>query len=598
MIDYHSSTRREEISMKIRNLRNQGNIAEAIAFCKEAQFEFESDNFYPMILGDLYTQSGDYDSASKAYIDFLKKIPPNKTKLFGDFANRYYRLQRVCSEKIFSAFASSIFSLLENTQLEKSIAFRCRDLIKNDILEEMHEDLLQDEESQNFSRYINDNSKFDLFVSFTKKIELKNPAKLEYLLDHYILNREKSTNMIRFDQYCVSIYERVEKYDKAIKLARELLSIHFDAILVRTVFRICRKLENYEYANQLINDFSIILKSNDFNILYELVYFYEANDDLDNAISTLARMERFFKDNAPIQKTIKNFYLRFGQTDDVKRVNDYILELKATGEKTKKKFLNEVKESEAEVGSKIKELYSEVEHHKRLAAISDLTTGISHELGQPITNIRYTIQFYSKFLEKNIDRETLKTVFGSILKETERMGGLIKRLSPLTSSRSVIEGFNVMERINMNVKSYESRLKKSKIVVYITPKKPISIFTDPVKFDQLIINLLLNSIDSLCQKNTEEARKIQIKVNEIENNINIRFSDSGIGIPIKYRGKIFDPFFTTKSPGKGEGLGLFIIWNLLKMQGGKIRLDSDYRDGARFLISIPRTAQIEEENTK
>ena len=67
----------------------------------------------------------------------------------------------------------------------------------------------------------------------------------------------------------------------------------------------------------------------------------------------------------------------------------------------------------------------------------------------------------------------------------------------------------------------------------------------------------------------------------------IEFSDTGIGIPYKNRNSIFDPFFSTKPPGKGEGLGLFIVWNLLKMQGGTIAVDNDYNQGAKFNIRIP-----------
>jgi C4-dicarboxylate-specific signal transduction histidine kinase len=60
------------------------------------------------------------------------------------------------------------------------------------------------------------------------------------------------------------------------------------------------------------------------------------------------------------------------------------------------------------------------------------------------------------------------------------------------------------------------------------------------------------------------------------------------------RHKIFDPFFSTKAAGQGEGLGLFIVWNLLKMLGGKISVDTQYKDGAKFLISLPNTSGAKE----
>jgi signal transduction histidine kinase len=230
-----------------------------------------------------------------------------------------------------------------------------------------------------------------------------------------------------------------------------------------------------------------------------------------------------------------------------------------------------------------------------LAAISDLTTGISHELGQPITNIRYTIQFYQRQFQTDVKKREVFKVFDSILDETRRMGDLVKRLSPLTSTRNVMELFDVMQRIKKRIESENNKLVRFKIPVFLRPEKTINIFGDPIHFDQIINNLLLNAIDSIKDKKSKRPKKIEIEVDERDDYIQISFSDTGFGIKTRNKGKIFDPFFTTKPPGQGEGLGLFIIWNLLKMHGGKIRLDSEYKDGARFLIEVPKESKYKKE---
>jgi C4-dicarboxylate-specific signal transduction histidine kinase len=89
--------------------------------------------------------------------------------------------------------------------------------------------------------------------------------------------------------------------------------------------------------------------------------------------------------------------------------------------------------------------------------------------------------------------------------------------------------------------------------------------------------------------------KIAISLKGDDQNVQISFSDNGIGIPFKNKNKIFDPFFSTKAPGKGEGLGLFIVWNLLKSQGGKITVDTNYKNGAHFIITIPKKFNLEKE---
>jgi C4-dicarboxylate-specific signal transduction histidine kinase len=99
----------------------------------------------------------------------------------------------------------------------------------------------------------------------------------------------------------------------------------------------------------------------------------------------------------------------------------------------------------------------------------------------------------------------------------------------------------------------------------------------------------LNAIDAVQDKHPGGGGKVDISVSSTASDLKIVVSDNGPGVPIGDRNKIFDPFFSTKAPGKGEGLGLFIIWNLLKMIGGKIHIDSLYKQGARFVVTMPRS---------
>ena len=246
--------------------------------------------------------------------------------------------------------------------------------------------------------------------------------------------------------------------------------------------------------------------------------------------------------------------------------------------------------------SEIKELLFKLEHHNKLVAIGELANGIAHEFGQPITNIRYTVQFHRKMLEKKaISKEEVFEIFDSILEETERMGRINKRLSPITSSRNVIEKFDLIDRIQKRVKAENIRLNESKIDVNISPLTPVYITGDSVKYDQIISNLLLNAIDAIQERQNSQINRIDIHIEDTIKEIKMIFTDTGIGIHLKDKNKIFSPFFTTKPPGKGEGLGLFIVWNLLKMYGGSIEIDNSYNDGARFLISIPKQTDNQKE---
>ena len=222
--------------------------------------------------------------------------------------------------------------------------------------------------------------------------------------------------------------------------------------------------------------------------------------------------------------------------------------------------------------------------------MKDLLKGFSHELGQPITNIRYNIQLYQMKMEMNLDStESLELLLDDILGQTIRIKMLLSRFAPIVSSKSEEVKFSVLERIQMIFKELESRLLANNIVYRCNGNSELKLYGDMVKFDQVFYNLIGNSIQAI--HNTNRKGIITVNVLKKDSKIIIEFSDNGIGIPKEIQYKIFEPFYTTKEKENGEtggeGLGLFIIWNILKMFGGKIVVDDTYQNGAKFDIEIP-----------
>ncbi len=565
------------LKTRILELQKSAKISEAISLCDEIVKKYQSDYYYPNILGDLYFQQRNFRMAANAFIIFLKRISGDK-KLFSDFANRYNRLKRELDSAAFEVFVEQLAEEIEAGNLNEQVANWTKILLQTDIKNAV---LFSSEGQKIIESIVNNN--YNIFVEKAKLLEEINSPELEAIFNQYILNRTRTKETYIIDKYCISVYERFSRHEKAINIALELLKVKYKSALIRSILHSCRIIKNYTAADKIIASYPIILESSAFNINYELIYYYGHHNDIEKITAILNRMELGGKYSVSIQKTIRNFYLTFGMPDEARRVDKYLLDINPK----KSQFYEEEKESEAEIGSKIRELYSEIDHHKRLAAISDLTSGISHELGQPITNIRYTVQFYYKLFQKSVSKEEVFKVFDSILEETKRMGDLVKRLSPLTSSRNMIENFDLMSHIKKRIHAEKNRLQELKITVQLKPNRPFYIIGDPVHFDQIINNLLLNSIDSLSEYKSTN-KKLMIDVKEKQDEVIIIFADNGLGIAADYRGKIFDPFFTTKGPGKGEGLGLFIIWNLLKIHGGKVTLDTENNRGARFIVAIPK----------
>ena len=132
------------------------------------------------------------------------------------------------------------------------------------------------------------------------------------------------------------------------------------------------------------------------------------------------------------------------------------------------------------------------------------------------------------------------------------------------------------------------RLEKSRVVITqdFQPGLP-NINASPNHIEQVILNLLINAIDSIEEKN-DTNKRIDIKVTTEEQFIKIEISDNGVGIKEDNIKNIFDPFFTTKPEGQGTGLGLAVITNIINSHNGKIEVKSKLGEGTTFTVYLWR----------
>ena len=290
-------------------------------------------------------------------------------------------------------------------------------------------------------------------------------------------------------------------------------------------------------------------------------------------------------------RTLYNFYLQFGMLNKAVEIKSII----AKKQKRKKKTYNEDRNQQENDAAEallrtIQEMFTELEHSRKLISMSELLKGFSHELGQPITNIRYGIQLFQMKMEKGINtNEELKILLENILSQTYRIKKLLVRFSPITSEKNPDIIFSVTKEIEGVFGEFSSRFSKENIEWKVESDLDFTLFGDNIKFDQIFYNLIGNSIYAINEKGEKGYILVRISENEME--YVITFEDNGIGIKPEYIGKVFEPFFTTKDcsndeNGGGEGLGLYIIWNIVRMFDGIIKVDKEYKNGARFIINI------------
>ena len=220
----------------------------------------------------------------------------------------------------------------------------------------------------------------------------------------------------------------------------------------------------------------------------------------------------------------------------------------------------------------------------KLAALGQMSAGLSHELNQPLTAIRAYAENARAFLE----RQQLATVsqnLDGISELTARMARIIKILRTYARNEPVdIRPVSVAHCIDETLSLLDQRLRQEAIEVrYVRPPEDCCVNGGDVRLQQVLVNLVSNALDAM--RGVPEKR-LDISVQREEVSVVISIADSGPGIPREQLGRVFDPFFSTKEVGQGMGLGLSITYGIVKQFGGHIAAGNRNTGGAEFKLVL------------
>ena len=225
----------------------------------------------------------------------------------------------------------------------------------------------------------------------------------------------------------------------------------------------------------------------------------------------------------------------------------------------------------------------------KLATLGELTTGVAHELNNPLNNIGLFVGNAIDLLELGSGGKEqivgeLRRVLQQVHKATEIISHLrmFGRAAPV--SREPVSLRQVIDQA-LSLMQEQLRLREIEVTVDLDPEKAV-VVGNPIQLEQVFINLLTNARDAMAN-----SRRKKIRISGLVRSaaVDIEFSDTGHGIPPGLERRIFDPFFTTKEVGKGTGLGLSITYGIVKEHGGTISVVSRPDEGATFLIRLPST---------
>ena len=223
----------------------------------------------------------------------------------------------------------------------------------------------------------------------------------------------------------------------------------------------------------------------------------------------------------------------------------------------------------------------------KLATLGELTTGVAHELNNPLNNIGlYVGNVIDRIRLGEDDAEPLVADLEKAMEQVRKATEIISHLRTFGRAARVsieqVDIDDVIERSLLLVHE-QLRLRGIEVELELCPDE-LLVVANPIQLEQVFINLLTNARDALIDA---KRKTIRIASSRDEERIRIAFSDTGPGIPAELQQRIFDPFFTTKEVGTGTGLGLSITYSILKEYGGDISVESRPGKGATFMVELP-----------
>lgn len=249
--------------------------------------------------------------------------------------------------------------------------------------------------------------------------------------------------------------------------------------------------------------------------------------------------------------------------------------------------------SNARLFDELGKTQAEAAQREKMAVIGTLSAGINHEICNPLGITRgqceaFLLNIKDGLYDDKSSDELLakaKDIMAKVIKETDRATAITKKLSSFAKpAKGEAEMVDIDKEIDnvLGLLGYELKLEKIEIEKQIEKTLP-NILVDRKQFQEVLFNLIRNAGQAIGEKG-----KITVIARQDRKKMLIDVKDTGTGIPEDKLKELFNPFFTTKDPGKGTGLGLFIVRQVVEKNGGKIYLkETKVGEGTTFTVEFP-----------
>jgi len=228
---------------------------------------------------------------------------------------------------------------------------------------------------------------------------------------------------------------------------------------------------------------------------------------------------------------------------------------------------------------------------QKLNSLSTMSAGMVHEIAQPLNSIKVLVDGMLYCHQNNYDLPEAEIFekLGEVSTEIKRIDEIIQHMRSFASLNQYDElspcSWNEAVRRALGLLGRQLAAHEIIVSTMLQPKAP-RIYANPSRLDEVLLNLLVNSMQAL-DASRQVNKEIICRTFHAEDYTTLEIADNGSGIDDNIQGMIFEPFFTTKPAGQGMGMGLSIVESIMSILNGQISVYNNNNGGATFRLELP-----------
>ncbi len=267
----------------------------------------------------------------------------------------------------------------------------------------------------------------------------------------------------------------------------------------------------------------------------------------------------------------------------------------------------------------LKRTQTQLVNAEKMASLGQLTAGIAHEINNPINFITSNVQPLRRNIREIVEvMEAYRAIDPTgaeqqleAVRFKERSLGIDESIAELddiidsiaegsTRTAEIVRGlrnFSRLDEDDLKEADLNEGIRSTLAVLAPQFRDKVSIELElgqlplvecfPGKVNQVFMNVITNAVQATLLRSGDRPRIVKVRTVEVDDRVQIRISDNGVGMTDDVKVRIYDPFFTTKPVGEGTGLGMAIVYGIIQDHQGDIRAESTPGVGTEFTIDLP-----------